>query len=55
MQHGFTRFRLELTLLAGTTTDAIEGIWARPKEFAGYALPTLSKKAIRHAQSALAA
>ena len=55
VQHGFTHFRLELTLLAGTTTDAIEGIWARPKEFAGYALPTLSKKAIRHAQSALAA
>jgi A/G-specific adenine glycosylase len=54
VQHGFTHFRLELALLAGATRQPIEGIWAKPNEFAQYALPTLSKKAIRHAQSALA-
>jgi A/G-specific adenine glycosylase len=53
VQHGFTHFRLELALLAGTTDARIEGIWAKPKDFAQYALPTLTKKAIRHAQSAL--
>jgi A/G-specific adenine glycosylase len=53
VQHGFTHFRLELALLAGSTDEAIDGIWAKPKEFGRYALPTLTKKAIRHAQSAL--
>ncbi|HEX6441848.1 MAG TPA: A/G-specific adenine glycosylase [Stellaceae bacterium] len=55
VQHGFTHFRLELALLAGTTAEPVDGIWARPTEFARYALPTLTKKAIRHAQSALRA
>jgi A/G-specific adenine glycosylase len=53
VQHGFTHFRLELALLAGTTREPIDGIWATSKEFARYALPTLTTKAIRHAQSAL--
>ena len=53
VHHGFTHFRLELALLAGTTAEPAAGIWARPAEFARYALPTLTKKAIRHAQSAL--
>jgi A/G-specific adenine glycosylase len=53
VQHGFTHFRLELALLAGTTHEPIDGIWAMPKEFVRYALPTLTKKAIRHALSAL--
>jgi len=53
VHHGFTHFRLELALLAGSTGQAIEGIWAKPAEFGRYALPTLTKKAIRHAQSAL--
>jgi A/G-specific adenine glycosylase len=53
VQHGFTHFRLELALLAGTTGESANGIWAKPSEFARYALPTLTKKAIRHAQSAL--
>lgn len=52
VQHGFTHFRLELALLAGTTAESANGIWAKPSEFARYALPTLTKKAIRHAQSA---
>jgi A/G-specific adenine glycosylase len=54
VRHGFTHFRLELELLAGNTQDWVDGIWAKPAEFDRYALPTLTKKAIRHAQSALA-
>jgi A/G-specific adenine glycosylase len=51
--HGFTHFRLELALLAGTTAEPIAGIWARPAEFKDYALPTLTKKMASHALSAL--
>jgi A/G-specific adenine glycosylase len=53
VQHGFTHFRLELALLAGTTTEPIAGIWATPAEFKDYALPTLTKKLVSHARSAL--
>ena len=53
VRHGFTHFRLELALLAGTTDEPADGIWAKASDFAAYALPTLTKKAIRHAQSAL--
>jgi A/G-specific adenine glycosylase len=51
--HGFTHFRLELALLAGTTSESVDGIWARPGEFKDYALPTLTKKVVSHALSAL--
>jgi len=51
--HILLRYELELALLAGSTDEAIDGIWAKPKEFGRYALPTLTKKAIRHALSAL--
>ena len=51
--HGFTHFRLELALLAGTTGELIDGIWARPAEFKNYAFPTLTKKLVRYALSAL--
>jgi len=50
--HGFTHFRLELALMAGTTHETIEGIWARPDQFGDYALPTLTKKLVSHALSA---
>ena len=53
MQHGFTHFRLDLALMAGTTTEPVAGIWARPGEFKDYALPTLTKKLVNHALSAL--
>ena len=49
--HGFTHFRLELALLAGTTTEPVAGIWAKPGEFKDYALPTLTKKLVKHAMS----
>jgi A/G-specific adenine glycosylase len=54
VQHGFTHFRLDLALMAGTITEPITGIWARPAEFKDYALPTLTKKLVNHALSALA-
>jgi A/G-specific adenine glycosylase len=53
VEHGFTHFRLELALLAGETTAPPEGIWAPPNKFGDYALPTLTKKLVRYAQSIL--
>ena len=55
VQHGFTHFRLELTLMAGQTAAPPEGIWARPDEFKNYAFPTLTKKLVNYALSAGAA
>jgi A/G-specific adenine glycosylase len=51
--HGFTHFRLELALFAGTTADPPAGIWAKPAEFKNYAFPTLTKKLAKYAQAAL--
>ena len=53
VEHGFTHFRLDLALVAATTDEPVAGIWAKPEEFKDYALPTLTKKAVRHAVSAL--
>jgi len=53
VQHGFTHFRLELTILAATAASPPDGIWARPEQFKDHALPTLTKKVIRHALSVL--
>jgi len=53
VQHGFTHFRLEMTLLAGTTAEPIDGIWATPGDFKDYALPTLTKKLVNYALSVL--
>jgi A/G-specific adenine glycosylase len=51
VQHGFTHFRLELALFAGLTGAPVPGIWARPDEFADYALPTLTRKLVNYALS----
>ncbi|HEX5453912.1 MAG TPA: A/G-specific adenine glycosylase [Stellaceae bacterium] len=51
VRHGFTHFRLELSLLAAETDAPVAGIWAKPAEFKDYALPTLTKKLVRHALS----
>ena len=51
--HGFTHFRLELAVMAGATSDAIDGIWAKPEEFGDYAFPTLTKKLVSHTLSVL--
>jgi A/G-specific adenine glycosylase len=53
VRHGFTHFRLELALFAGAAADPIPGLWARPAEFADYAFPTLTRKLVKHALSAL--
>jgi A/G-specific adenine glycosylase len=53
VQHGFTHFRLDLTILAGATSAPPEGIWARPEQFKDYAFPTLTKKIVKHALSVL--
>jgi A/G-specific adenine glycosylase len=53
VRHGFTHFRLELGLLAGTTAEPVEGIWARPGEFEDYAFPTLTRKLVKYALAAL--
>ncbi len=48
--HVFTHFRLELTVLRGTADGGdADGVWVRPDEFGGYALPTVMKKVARHA------
>lgn len=54
VQHGFTHFRLEMAMLAGTTAESIAGIWATPGEFKDYALPTLTKKLVNYSLSVLA-
>ncbi|MGE5270995.1 MAG: A/G-specific adenine glycosylase [Thiohalocapsa sp.] len=54
VSHGFTHFRLDLALLAGTTSEAIAGVWATPQEFTDYAFPTLTRKLVKYALSALA-
>ncbi|HEX3537562.1 MAG TPA: A/G-specific adenine glycosylase [Stellaceae bacterium] len=53
VQHGFTHFRLQLALMAGVVAEPIDGIWARPEQFGEYAFPTLTKKLVSHAISAL--
>jgi A/G-specific adenine glycosylase len=53
VRHGFTHFPLALTILAGRTETPPGGIWARPEQFKDHALPTLTKKVIKHALSVL--
>ena len=53
VRHGFTHFPLELIILAATTGAPPDGIWARPDQFKDYALPTLTKKIVKHALSIL--
>jgi A/G-specific adenine glycosylase len=53
VRHGFTHFRLELALFAGTTAKPPAGIWAAPGEFNDYAFPTLTRKLAKYALSAL--
>jgi A/G-specific adenine glycosylase len=50
--HGFTHFRLELAVVSGEGSAA-DGLWARPDRLGEHALPTLMKKVVQHAVSAL--
>ena len=54
VRHGFTHFRLELSVVAGPGQDGIGGLWSPIDNLAQHALPTLMKKVARHALSALA-
>jgi A/G-specific adenine glycosylase len=55
VQHGFTHFRLELTVVAAPlAVDApvrpgVDDIWALPDSLGRHALPTLMRKIVRHA------
>lgn len=53
VQHGFTHFRIDLALMAGTVAEPPPGIWVQPEQFGDYAFPTLTKKLVSHALSAL--
>jgi len=55
VRHGFTHFQLELAVAAGKTDDFGDGLWSPVDRFGEHALPTLMKKVVRHALSALAA
>ena len=49
VRHLFTHIDLTVTLERGaTTTDAV-GMWVRPDQFGELALPTLTRKLLRHA------
>jgi A/G-specific adenine glycosylase len=52
VRHGFTHFLLELAVVAGVGNA--EGVWSPMERLGDYALPTLMKKVVRHAISALA-
>jgi len=52
VRHGFTHFRLELAIMAGSGEAA--GLWSQVDRLGEHALPTLMKKVARHAVSALA-
>jgi A/G-specific adenine glycosylase len=51
VNHGFTHFKLELTVLVARVRKnaKAEGVWIMPEAFGDHALPTLTKKVVRHA------
>jgi A/G-specific adenine glycosylase len=55
VEHGFTHFRLELTVWRGRVGDAAtatageDARWCRVEALGGLALPTLMRKVARHA------
>ena len=55
VRHGFTHFQRELGVAAGRTEDFGDGLWSPIERLGEHALPTLMKKVVRHALSALAA
>jgi A/G-specific adenine glycosylase len=55
VRHGFTHFRLELAVAAATAAAPVDGLWSPIDRLGEHALPTLMKKVVGHAVSALAA
>ncbi len=49
VRHVFTHMTLQTRLLRGLAGVAAEGLWRRPDQFAELALPTLTRKLLRHA------
>ena len=51
VQHGFTHFRLDLTVVVAQIDDpdVPDAIWALPDALGRHALPTLMRKVVRHA------
>ncbi len=55
VRHVFTHFALNLEMVRAETgglprPDPIDGFWCRPERFASLALPTLTRKLLRHAR-----
>jgi A/G-specific adenine glycosylase len=55
VRHGFTHFRLELAVAAAAAAAPVDGLWSAVDRLGEYALPTLMKKVVGHAVSALLA
>jgi A/G-specific adenine glycosylase len=53
VRHGFTHFRLELAVAAATAAAPVDGLWSAVDRLGEHALPTLMKKVVGHAVSAL--
>ncbi len=52
VDHGFTHFDLSLVIMAAQVglEQAPRGLWSQPSEFHAHAMPTLTKKVVRHAR-----
>lgn len=48
VRHLFTHLGLTVRIVAAEADTAIPGIWSRPAELGGLALPTLTRKLLRH-------
>ncbi len=53
VEHGFTHLQLELKVKAAVVDGraSIDGVWVPVEEFGDHALPTLTRKVVRHALS----
>jgi A/G-specific adenine glycosylase len=53
VEHGFTHFRIVFEVYAAERIDeaGVPGVWRRPEEFRDLALPTMTKKVVRHAMN----
>lgn len=49
VRHVFTHFALNLDLWRGESAGKAEGLWVRERDFGELALPTLTRKLLRHA------
>ena len=54
VRHGFTHFQLELIVVSAQAGEITKGLWSAVGRLGEHALPTLMKKVVSHAVSALA-